>query len=69
MDALFELCSLLLKLNDFRCESSMLNGLFQQIVVGYEDSKLRLIDLGCPLLDLIGMVSTVVVVEVFKSES
>jgi hypothetical protein len=47
----------------------MLNGLLQKVVVGNEDSELGLIDLACPLLDIFRVKSTVVVVEILKSES
>lgn len=53
VNALFEFGSLFLQLNDFLSESSMLDGLFQEVVVGNEDSELWLSDLVCPLLDLI----------------
>ena len=69
VNTLFKLGSLFLQLNDLWSESRMLNGLLQKVVVGNEDSKLGLIDLACPLLDIFGVKSTVVVVEILKSES
>lgn len=69
MNALLEFGSLFLQLDNLRGEGCVLDGLLQEVVVGDEDSKLRLFDLSCPLPNLVGVESAVVVVEVFKSES
>lgn len=69
MNALLEFGSLFLQLDNLRGEGCVLDGLLQEVVVGDEDSKLRLSDLSCPLPNLVGVESAVVVVEVFKSES
>ncbi len=47
----------------------MLYGLLQEVIVGDEDGKLGLANLGRPFADILLVKSTVFVVKVFKSES
>ena len=69
MNTLFKLSSLFLQLNDLGGKTCMLNGLLQKVVVRDEDGELGLTDLVRPLLDILGVKSTVIVVKVLKSES
>ena len=69
VNTLFKLSSLFLQLNDLGGKTRMLNGLLQKVVVGDEDGELGLTDLVRPLLDILGVKSTVIVVKVLKSES
>ena len=69
VNTLFKLSSLFLQLNDLGGKTRMLNGLLQKVVVGDEDGELGLTDLVRPLLDILGVKSTVIVDKVLKSES
>jgi hypothetical protein len=53
VNTLFKSSSLFLQLYDLRGKGCMLDGFLQEIVVGDEDRKLRLLDLRSPLFDLV----------------
>lgn len=68
MDFFFMDSSLFLQADDFRGESTVLDSFLQKIIARHENYELRLSDLRLPFPDLLGVKSTVLVVEVLESQ-